>query len=69
MMVDFDPKFTETVFLDIECYIPHEYRQQGKSSMINNPAIPDNYVLGGVFQGVSSSKQNRATLAGLELER
>jgi len=49
-MINFDPKFTETVFLDIECYVPIENRQQSKSSMIYNPAIADNFVFGGVFR-------------------
>jgi hypothetical protein len=49
-MVDFDPKFTEVVFLDIECYVPPEARQQSKGSMIYNPARTDHFVLGGVFR-------------------
>jgi len=49
-MLDFVPKFTEVVFLDIECYVPPEARQQSKSSLIYNPAKEDNFVLGGVFR-------------------
>jgi len=49
-MIDFDPKFTEVVYLDIECYVPPNARQQGKSSMIYNPARTDQFVLGGVFR-------------------
>ncbi|MBI2936969.1 MAG: hypothetical protein HYY22_02050 [Thaumarchaeota archaeon] len=49
IMIDFDPKYTEIVFLDIESYVPPETRQQSKSSMFYNPARPDNFVLGGVF--------------------
>jgi hypothetical protein len=49
-MVDFDPKFTELIFLDIECYVPPEDRQQSKGSMIYNPARTDHFVLGGVFR-------------------
>jgi hypothetical protein len=49
-MVDFDPKFTEVVVLDIECYVPPEARQQSKGSMIYNPARTDHFVLGGVFR-------------------
>lgn len=49
-MVDFAPRFTETVFFDIECYVPPEGRHSGMSSMIFNPAREDNFVLGGVFR-------------------
>ena len=49
-MVDFNPKFTETVFFDIECYVPSESRHSSKSSMIFNPAKEDNFILGGVFR-------------------
>jgi len=49
-MVDFDPRFTEVIFLDIECYVPPEGRQQSKGSMIYNPARTDHFVLGGVFR-------------------
>jgi hypothetical protein len=49
-MVDFDPKFTETVFFDIECYVPQENRRSGMSSMKFNPAKEGNFVLGGVFR-------------------
>lgn len=49
-MVDFDPRFTEVIFLDIECYVPQEGRQQSKGSMIYNPARIDHFVLGGVFR-------------------
>ena len=49
-MVDFDPRFTETIFFDIECYVPQESRHSGMSSMIFNPAKEDNFVLGGVFR-------------------
>lgn len=49
-MVEFDPEFTEVIFLDIECYVPPEDRQQGKGSMIYNPARTDHFILGGVFR-------------------
>jgi len=49
-MVDFDPRFTEVIFLDIECYVPPEDRQQSKSSMKYNPAKTDHFVLGGEFR-------------------
>jgi len=49
-MVDFDPRFTEVVYLDIECYVPPNSRQQSRSSMKYNPAKTDNFVLGGVFR-------------------
>jgi hypothetical protein len=49
-MVEFDPRFTEVIFLDIECYVPPKDRQQGKGSMIYNPAKTDHFVLGGVFR-------------------
>jgi hypothetical protein len=49
-MVEFDPRFTEVIFLDIECYVPPNERQQGKGSMIYNPAKADHFVLGGVFR-------------------
>ena len=49
-MVDFNPRFTETIFFDIECYVPPEARNQSKSSLIFNPAISDHFVLGGVFR-------------------
>jgi hypothetical protein len=49
-MVDFDPKFTEVVFFDLECYVPPEARQLSKSSMIYNPASSGHIVLGGVFR-------------------
>lgn len=48
-MVVFDPKFTEIVFLDTECYVPVEDRNKGPSSMIVNPANPKHILLGGVF--------------------
>ena len=51
-MVDFDPRFTEVIFLDIECYVPPEARKQSKGSMIYNPARTDHFVLGGVFRRV-----------------
>jgi hypothetical protein len=50
VMVDFDPRFTEVIFLDIECYVPPEARKKSKGSMIYNPARIDNFVLGGVFR-------------------
>jgi len=49
-MVVFDPRFTEVIFLDIECYVPPEGREQSKGSMIYNPARTDHFVLGGVFR-------------------
>jgi hypothetical protein len=49
-MVDFDPRFTEVVFFDIECYVPPGSRQQTMRTLICNPADPDHFVLGGVFQ-------------------
>lgn len=48
-MVDFDPRFTEVVYLDIECYVPPNSRQQSRSSMKYNPTRSDDFVLGGVF--------------------
>jgi len=48
-MVNFDPKFTEVIFLDIECYVPPETRQQPMASLIFNPGINNHFVLGGVF--------------------
>jgi hypothetical protein len=45
----FDPKYTEVVFLDTECYVPREDRVEGPSSMIVNPANPNHILLGGVF--------------------
>lgn len=48
-MIDFDPRFTEVVYLDTECYVPPNSRQQGRSSMKYNPAKIGNFVLGGVF--------------------
>jgi hypothetical protein len=49
-MVDFDPRFTEVVYFDIECYVPPGSRQQTMRTLICNPADPDHFVLGGVFQ-------------------
>lgn len=49
-MVDFNPRFTETVYLDLECYVPPEDRHSSKSSMIFNPAKESNFILGGVFR-------------------
>ena len=49
-MVDFDPKFTEVIYFDIECYVPPNERRKSKSSMKYNPAILENFVLGGVFR-------------------
>jgi hypothetical protein len=49
-MIDFDPRFTEVVYLDIECYVPPNARQPGRSSMIYNPAGTDHFILGGVFR-------------------
>jgi hypothetical protein len=48
-LLDFDPKYTEVVFLDTECYVPPEDRVEGPSSMIVNPANPKHILLGGVF--------------------
>jgi len=45
----FDPKYTEVVFFDTECYVPPEDRVKGPSSMIVNPANPKHILLGGVF--------------------
>jgi hypothetical protein len=58
-MVDFDPRFTEVVYLDIECYVPPDSRQQSKSSMIYNPARPDHFILGGVFRRAFPLQDNR----------
>jgi hypothetical protein len=50
-VIDFDPKFTEVVFFDLECYVPPEDRQkQCKSSLVFNAAKPDHFILGGVFR-------------------
>jgi len=49
-MIDFDPKFTEVIFLDIECYVPPETRQKSIGSLIFNPGINNHFVLGGVFR-------------------
>jgi hypothetical protein len=49
-MVEFDPKFTELIFFDIECHVPPKDRQTGKGSMIYNPAKVEHFVLGGVFR-------------------
>lgn len=49
-MVDFDPKFTEVIYFDIECYVPLDERQQSKSSMKFNPCKSRDFVLGGVFR-------------------
>jgi hypothetical protein len=48
-MVEFDPKFTETVFFDLECYVPPNDRQS-RSSLIFNPTKEGHFVLGGVFR-------------------
>lgn len=49
-MVEFDPRFTEEIFLDIECYVPLADRQRSKGSMKYNPAKAEHFVLGGVFR-------------------
>ncbi len=49
-MVDFDPRFTEVIYFDIECYVPPSERQQSKSSMKFNPCKAQDFVLGGVFR-------------------
>lgn len=49
-MVDFDPKFTEVIYFDIECYVPPDERQQSRSSMKFNPCKHRDFVLGGVFR-------------------
>ena len=50
-MIDFDSKFTEVIFFDLECYVPPEDRQkQTKSSLIYNAAKSDHFILGGVFR-------------------
>lgn len=48
-MVEFDPKFTETIYFDLECYVPPSDRQSA-GSMIFNPTKPGHFVLGGVFR-------------------
>ncbi|MFZ7136862.1 MAG: hypothetical protein ACOWW1_00360 [archaeon] len=48
-MLNFDPNFTEVIFLDIEGYVPPEMRQQHGASLIFNPGINNHFVLGGVF--------------------
>jgi hypothetical protein len=50
-MIDFNPRFTEVVFFDLECYVPPEDRTNySKSSLIYNAAKPDHFILGGVFR-------------------
>ena len=50
-VIDFDSKFTEVIFFDLECYVPPEDRtKQGKSSLIYNAANPNHFILGGVFR-------------------
>jgi hypothetical protein len=50
-VIDFDSKFTEVVFFDLECYVPPEDRiKQSKSSLIYNAANPNHFILGGVFR-------------------
>ena len=49
-MVDFDPRFTEIIYFDIECYVPPDERQQSKSSMKYNPCKARDFILGGVFR-------------------
>ncbi|MGD0450929.1 MAG: hypothetical protein ABSA79_07765 [Candidatus Bathyarchaeia archaeon] len=48
-MVNFDPRFTEVIYFDIECYVPPNERQQSRSSMKFNPCKKRDFVLGGVF--------------------
>jgi hypothetical protein len=49
-VIDFDDKFTEVVFFDLECYVPLEDRtKRSKSSLTYNAAKPDHFILGGVF--------------------
>jgi hypothetical protein len=57
-MVDFNPRFTEVIYFDIECYVPINERQQSKSSMKFNPCKDKDFVLGGVFRR-SFPLQNR----------
>lgn len=48
-MVEFDPKFTEVIYFDLEFYVPPECRQLSKCSMKYNPGRANDLVLGGVF--------------------
>lgn len=49
-MVEFDPRFTEVIYLDTETYVPAEDRAVNTGSMIVNPTNPNHFLLGGAFQ-------------------
>lgn len=48
-MINFDPRFTQVIYLDTECYVPPEDRQRSPGSLIVNPGNPRHFLLGGVF--------------------
>ena len=48
-MVNFDPDITEIIFLDLEWYVPQEQRESKGASMLANPNINGQMLLGGVF--------------------
>jgi hypothetical protein len=48
-MVEFDPRFTQTLYLDTEWYVPPGERTAGTGSLIVNPARSTHALLGGVF--------------------
>ena len=49
-MVEFDPRYTEVIYFDIECYVPQDERKKSKASMKFNPCKTRDFVLGGVFK-------------------
>jgi hypothetical protein len=58
-MVNFDPRFTEVIYFDIECYVSPDERQQSKSSMKFNPCKARDFVLGGVFRRAFPLQNNK----------
>lgn len=47
--MNFDPRFTQVVYLDTEWYVPHGERTARTGSLIVNPSRPGHALLGGVF--------------------
>ena len=49
-MVEFEPRFTEAIYLDTECYVPLQDRGHSQGSLIVNPGNLRHFLLGGVFR-------------------
>jgi len=61
-MVIFNSELTETIFFDLEFYVPSSEREKPGASLLANPLKDDQFLLGGVFTRYWPLKETKQDL-------